>query len=235
MQPTTIPISYSCELSHGEMAVESRVFKNWLSRINPLFGVTSITVTVVDFHSTPSTKSVLFIRLKVKTSTSPREQIVELRGGAAAMLVNLICEGVTYTVLVQQARIATGDFGFLEVPAGMIDHDSFAGAAAREIEEELGLVFDSSELVNITGPRKNEDVGLYLSPGLLDESCMFFLAERHVTRDELSKLQGSICGVAGEGEHITLVIIPLNDLPAITQDAKTILAWALYHKHKGNF
>ena len=222
-----IAVSFQCDKQQGAMALKSKIFKNWLAKTSPQFGIKSIEVTLVDFHSKPSIKNILFIRLRVKTITSPRNQIVELRGGTVAMLVNLICEerNTTYTVLVQQARIATGNIEFVEVPAGMVDHDSFVGAAAREIKEELGLVFQGSDLKKISE-------GLYLSPGLLDESCTFFLAERKVTPAELKKLQGKTYGVIGEGEHTTLFIVPLEDVPKITQDAKTILAWSLYHIHK---
>lgn len=236
---TTPSISYQCSPEDGELAINSLVFKNWIRKVNPLFEITSIVVTIVDTHSSSPKKEgvderrVLFIRLRVKTSNSPREQIVELRGGAVAMLVNLICNetGTVYTVLVKQARLATGSIDFIEVPAGMIDDDNFKGAAAREIEEELGLVFGHSDLVDITPPTA-QDLGLYLSPGLLDESCKFYLAEKNVSPQELKDLEGKTCGVAHEGEFITLMIIPLETLPTVTHDAKTIVAWALYHQYK---
>lgn len=56
-----------------------------------------------------------------------------------------------YVLLTVQPRIPTGSLGFVELPAGMIDGDSnFAGVAAREMDEELGLVINQAELTCLT-------------------------------------------------------------------------------------
>jgi ADP-sugar diphosphatase len=44
-----------------------------------------------------------------------------------------------HVLLTVQPRIAAGSLGFCELPAGMVDAGSFKGAAANEIQEELGL------------------------------------------------------------------------------------------------
>ncbi|KAH8661923.1 hypothetical protein BX600DRAFT_437356 [Xylariales sp. PMI_506] len=83
---------------------------------------------------------------------------VFLRGPSVAMLVVLTPEGSSggpgdgdgesYAVLTVQPRIPAGSLGFLELPAGMLDDGgSFTGAAAKEIEEELGLKLQESDLV----------------------------------------------------------------------------------------
>jgi len=41
-------------------------------------------------------------------------------------------------LLTLQPRIAAGSLAFPELPAGMVDDGTFSGAAAKEIEEELG-------------------------------------------------------------------------------------------------
>lgn len=59
-----------------------------------------------------------------------------------------------YVVLTVQPRVAAGSLDFVELPAGMVDDGDgdgdgpgrFAGTAAREIEEELGMVIPASEL-----------------------------------------------------------------------------------------
>ena len=228
-------ICFECREMFGDMAVASRIFNDWLKRLDPRFGVNSIVITNVDFRSTPSVENILFIRLRVKASAFPHEQIVELRGGAVAMLVHLRCsdEGRIYTVLVKQPRIATGNLEFVEIPAGMIDGGSFLGAAAREIEEELGMKFTEFELENITLPASRER-GVSLSPGLLDETCMFYRVERSVTRAELDELQGKTYGLQEEGEHVTLLIVPREDVPLYTSDAKTLLACYFYSRGWGS-
>jgi len=37
----------------------------------------------------------------------------------------------------------------MEIPAGMIDEESFSGAAAKEIQEETGLVIPKHELLDL--------------------------------------------------------------------------------------
>ncbi|KAI8942192.1 hypothetical protein NX059_000278 [Plenodomus lindquistii] len=80
---------------------------------------------------------------------------VFLRGGSVAMLIIVQPEDAKgseekYVVLTIQPRIAAGSLAFTEIPAGMLDENSFKGAAASEIEEEAGLKVKESELVNLT-------------------------------------------------------------------------------------
>lgn len=219
-------------------AVNSRMFQNWLTGINPELKLEKVTFTVIDFrsHKEPSPESVMFIRLRVTLEDDPHVHIVELRGDSVAMLIRLKCtsDGRVYTVLVQQTRLATGSAQFTEIPAGSIDNGSFIGAASREIEEELGLVFSEDELRDITGPRVDKNDGIHLSPGLLDESCRFFVAEKEVTTAEILELQGQLHGMADEGEHIKLLVVPYDDiLIHCAKDAKSLLAYALYDRSPG--
>jgi ADP-sugar diphosphatase len=119
-----------------EMARESRIFTDWAASLDPSFDVQGVTVTAVDFKGrNPSTESVMFVRLAVRTAGVPFDQVVELRGGTVVMLVVLRCEGVDYTVLVSQPRLPTGRVRLKEIPAGMLDNGQFRGKAAQEIEE----------------------------------------------------------------------------------------------------
>lgn len=43
-----------------------------------------------------------------------------------------------YVLLTLQPRIAAASLSFPELPAGMVDSGTFTGAAAKEIQEELG-------------------------------------------------------------------------------------------------
>ena len=213
-----------------EMARESRIFTDWAASLDPSFDVQGVTVTAVDFKGrNPSTESVMFVRLAVRTAGVPFDQVVELRGGTVVMLVVLRCEGVDYTVLVAQPRLPTGQARLKEVPAGMLDDGQFSGKAAQEIEEELGLVFAENELLDMTvfiyGDLNPE---LYFSPGLLDERARFFLARRKVTRAELTMLQGKSTGVGAEGEDIVLSVDLLSLMPTQVRDLKSIAAFWLY-------
>jgi ADP-sugar diphosphatase len=218
----------------ARIATESIIFQNWFNKLDPEFELKEVTITQVDFKGKGTTPAdVLFVRLRARTSKSPHEQHVELRGGTSAMLVNLTCtdDGSIHTVLTCQSRVPAGDFRYIEIPAGMVDGGSFLGAAAREIEEELGIRFNPSELTDLTETLPKGQNGLHLSPGLLDEQCKIFLAERNVTRRELDAMKGRKTGVLGEGEFIQLLIVPIKDLCQYTSDAKSILAYFLYKEY----
>mgnify|MGYP001613871791 CR=1 FL=1 len=149
------------------------------------------------------------------------------------MLPIFKCAGALYTVLVKQPRIATGDYELAELPAGMIDGGTFAGAAARELKEELGVTFTDNELVDMASSlpgSKGEEI--YFSPGLLDEKARFYMVEREVSPDELGKFQGKATGLLAEGERITLWVVPLDAVPACVRDGKTFIALYLYNNWK---
>lgn len=182
------------------------------------------------------------------------------------MLVVLIPDDVqpahaldeAYVLLTVQPRIATGSLSFVELPAGMIDGDSnFAGVAAKEIEEELGLVIKQSELTCLTdkvgdirrardavkgpgthtkpGPAATENIpfAMYPSAGGCDEYIKIFSHERRVPRSTLHEWEGKYGGLRDEGEMITLKVVPMADLWLEgAMDSKALAAAALYGKVK---
>lgn len=148
-----------------------------------------------------------------------------------------------HVLLTVQPRIATGSLAFVELPAGMMDADSnFAGKAAQEIREELGLVIHEDDLVCLTdqvaairqakkrtagpaGPahgneeEDDEEEGetrlpfaMYPSAGGCDEYIKIFAHERRVPRAQLREWQGRLTGLRDAGEMITLKVVPLEDL-----------------------
>lgn len=182
------------------------------------------------------------------------------------MLVVLIPDDVpagqlddAYVLLTVQPRIPTGSLGFVELPAGMIDGDSnFAGVAAREIQEELGLVIKQSELGCLTdkvaeirrardeekaqreGDSKtdvtkaeNIPFGMYPSAGGCDEYIKIFSHEKRVPRNTLQEWEGKYGGLRDEGEMITLKLVPLADLwMEGAMDSKALAAVTLYQQIK---
>jgi 8-oxo-dGTP pyrophosphatase MutT (NUDIX family) len=138
---------------------------------------------------------------------------VFLRGPSVAMLVVLvpddiaegsssgdsyIYDGERYALMTVQPRVAAGSLEFAELPAGMVDDEgSFAGAAAKEIKEELGLEIHESELTCLSelaaqGAADESRSGtkeaplppaMYPSPGGCDEFITMYLHERRVPRD----------------------------------------------------
>ena len=201
-----------------------------------------------------------------------------LRGPSVAMLVMLIPsdegeesgtagkqeEEERYVVLTVQPRIPAGSLAFVELPAGMVssgDEQSgkggnFVGAAAREIEEELGMTISESELTCLSdlaissapdpatssssgssnpgqpqpgAEREGLPLAMYPSAGGCDEYMKIYAHERRMPRAEILQLAGRLTGLREEGERITLRIVPMRDLwREGARDAKCLSAVALW-------
>lgn len=173
--------------------------------------------------------------------------VTVLRGGSVGMFVvleeNDTPEREQYVVLVQQPRVPAASTGFLEIPAGMIDESvqlsssegaksdgAFTGAAARELEEEVGITITSSELVDLAP----EFRPLYLSPGLLDETMKLYAYEAKLPSAEIKKMQGKLRErtEGSENEVIHLRIVKKKEMwnMAQMQDMKSLLALSLYDR-----
>ncbi len=133
-----------------------------------------------------------------------KREIVEHSGGAAVLYVK---EGAV--LLVKQFRYAYGE-ELYEIPAGKLEKgEDPAVTAARELEEEAGLV-----------PERMEHLfTLYPTPGYTNEKIYIYRAEGvkagHVHLDE--------------GEFLTSAFYPLQEVQNMIargeiKDAKTIVA-----------
>ena len=150
-------------------------------------------------------------------------------------------------ILTVQPRIPAGSLALPELPAGMLDDSgTFAGGAAKEIEEETGLKIPEHELTNLTmlalspshdATKTNIDTdqeetlqeGVYPSPGGCDEFVPIFLWQKRVPREQLKEWQGKLTGLRDQGEKITLMLCPLDKVWRIGgRDAKVLSSWALY-------
>lgn len=144
-------------------------------------------------------------------------------------------------ILTLQPRIPAGSLRMAELPAGMLDDSgTFAGGAAKEIEEETGLRVPEGQLVDMTElalPDSNTQHAAgerlqratYPSPGGSDEFVPLFLFQKRVPRSQLEGWQGRLTGLRDEGEKITLKLVRLEELwREGARDAKALAAWALY-------
>ncbi|KAJ3005434.1 hypothetical protein HKX48_000686 [Thoreauomyces humboldtii] len=193
-------------------------------------------------------------------ATGPRiPGIVFARGGAVAVLVIVRPSGSgkgkgkgnhddddeERVVLVVQPRLPIADLAFPELPAGMIDDDAgrFAGTAARELEEECGIVIAEDELTDLTDLAyrnttttddddggKVKGQGVYPSPGGSDEHIRLFLCRKELDRDEIERMEGRRGGLRGEGERIVVRLVKLKELWNATRDMKALSALALYDR-----
>ncbi|KAF2766268.1 nudix hydrolase 14 [Teratosphaeria nubilosa] len=186
---------------------------------------------------------ILFVKM-VATITNDHGDalpgVVFLRGGSVAVLLilrPLDALDERYVVMTEQPRPAAGSLRFMEIPAGMLDdEENFAGAAAREIREEVGLQLNKADLIDMTalalkGQQTEENMrdAMYPSPGACDEFISIFLWEREKERMEIEDLKDKLAGERAEQENITVRLMNYERLLAVgARDAKTLAAWSLY-------
>lgn len=188
-----------------------------------------------------------FVKLIASLSNSAGETLpgaALLRGPTVAMLVMLVPDDAApgsderYVVLTVQPRIPAGSLSFAELPAGMVDDaGSFKGAAAKEMEEELGVTIHEDDLTclsKMAGPAPQDvDEGLaaamFPSAGGCDEHVTLYSHERRVPRDQLREWSGRLTGLRSQGEKITLKLVPMRHLwKEGARDAKALGALALW-------
>lgn len=151
-----------------------------------------------------------------------------------------------YVVFTVQPRIAAGSLAFTELPAGMLDGNTFKGSAANELKEEAHLTVNEDELINMSelalatedagveedGQRKEEEyieAAMYPSPGACDEFIPIFLCQKQLTRRHIEWLKGKATGLRNDGESITLKLVPLKKAwREGARDSKALAALALY-------
>lgn len=220
-----------------ELAVNSAQFKDWASQIDSRFNIRSIEFQSVDVGNHGRQPRVRFIKFKADVADAfgkPFAGIVFMRGGSVAILVILECEGEEYTLLTIQPRFPGGNFAFPEIPAGTLEDDgNFAGGAARELEEETGIIIKKEDLLDLVAVTYGDKFkGVFPTVGGSDEFFRLFAFRQKVTRAYLEELQGKCTGLACENEQITLKVIKLNELVTEAPDAKALSALMLYQTAK---
>lgn len=206
-----------------------------------------ITLQSVDWFGSGDKKRLGFVKFQAQITNDNGEYLpgaVFMRGSSVAMLLVLQPDDVPeseesekHVLLTVQPRLAAGSLAFPEIPAGMLDDaGSFAGGAAKEIEEETGLVVKDEDLIDMTAlALQNENSteqlqkGVFTTPGACDEFVPIFYYQKRLPRKELEGFRGKLTGLRDAGEKITLKVVNLEDLwKEGARDAKTLSAWALY-------
>ncbi|RGP59982.1 hypothetical protein FLONG3_11037 [Fusarium longipes] len=208
------------------------------------YALRSVTVQSFDLFGG---KRLGFVKLTAQVSNEAGETLPAaalLRGPSVAMLFMLIPDDAPpeseerYVVLTVQPRVPAGSLSFVELPAGMVDDaGSFKGAAAQEIQEELGVTIHEDELTNLSelaaAPEVDGSEGLaqamYPSAGGCDEHITIFSHERRLPRDKIQEWSGRLTGLREHGEKITLKVVPMGEAwREGARDAKCLAALALW-------
>ncbi|PHH88682.1 hypothetical protein CDD83_7212 [Cordyceps sp. RAO-2017] len=252
-----IPVSLPDGLTQAQLR-SFRPFHEWLSTLDrslalqasdpshPFhadpYGLRSVTVQSFDRFGGDRLG---FVKLTASVANAAGESLPAaalLRGPSVGMLFMLVPDDAApgsderYVVLTVQPRIPAGSMAFAELPAGMVDDaGTFKGAAAKEIEEELGITIREDELTclsELANPDPHPEglpAAMFPSAGGCDEHVTLYSHERRIPRDQLREWSGRLTGLRSDGERITLKVVPMKHLwREGARDAKALGALALW-------
>jgi ADP-sugar diphosphatase len=222
---------------HSEAAVNSTQFIEWLDWLDEDLLLTHVDFQSIDIVGPPHRPVVLFAKFKADMMTkggAPIPSITFMRGGSVgflAVLIDVDSPADKYISLVVQPRCPIGKSAFPEIPAGMLDGSgNFASKAANELREETGILVSERDLISLEPPtwERHRFRGAYPSPGGTDEFVRLFYREFQWKRTLIETLQGRLTGNYREGEHIAVQVVPIEEVPYVTSDMKTLTALFLY-------
>jgi ADP-sugar diphosphatase len=163
-----VPVRFLTKEISSEELMNFRPFNTWLSALKSSlhgqkeethpFNEAPYTLRSVDIQSVDrfGARGIGFVKIRAEIKNSKNESlpgVAFLRGGSVAILMILRpsdSKNERWVIMTEQPRIPAGSLTFMEIPAGRIEGQSFAGAAAEEIEEETGLVIPKTELLDLT-------------------------------------------------------------------------------------
>ncbi|KAK6593412.1 nudix family [Botrytis cinerea] len=210
-----------CEGITKDELLSFPAFKSWHNRLIESLALQGKT-SDHPFHSDPYQLRSISSKITNEAGESLPGDIF-LRGPSVGMMVIVQPEDAEkpdeerWVVMTVQPRPASGSLAFIELPAGMVDDGTFKGAAAKEIEEELGWTIPADQLTNLSE--------LAIGGGANKEGEVLPRAMFPSAGAAMRKLTG----LRDQGEKITLKLVKLEDLwKEGGRDSKALTAWALY-------
>lgn len=226
----------------AENIEESTLLKQWLERLQvhaPGTELDVVTVVAADNWGTNEPK-MAYVHVR---STAPdgvaHSNTGMLRGDTVNTLAIATCEGQEYAVFVTQPRVIGAQEEVVDNPAGRLDGDeSFASAALRELDEELGVELAWSHPVDM-GMAVFGQERFLVSPGGTDERTKFMLVRAELTREQLDNLHGAFGGLEHEKERTTVLVVPLEHAKNVLggsgdADLKLAFSLLLYNEYKAS-
>jgi ADP-sugar diphosphatase len=157
---------------------------------------------------------------------------VFMQGSGPTILIVLKHGESRYTVMAKQPHVPACTSSMPELPAGCLDPDgNFTGDVAKEIENEIGIQINESEVINLSEKAYGDKYpGMYPSCGYSGEFNSILLCRQTVTTEQLADLERRLTGSMEDGELIKLQIAPLEHVWRMSPDAKALSALCLHDK-----
>ena len=195
----------------GNLTKSSPKFNHWLSKVERA-GVKIERLEVLAEVSRDGKELFSsFVDTLMVTPEGERQPRCMLIRGESVMIVPWItCDGLDYTLMVEQRRPVEGLLS-TEFAGGMMDLEvsDTQGVATKEANEELGLNLTRDQLFSLA------DEPVKVCTAALDEVVHFYSFNLEVTKAELADLEGRLTGHHGEGEHLKLKVVRLSEVHKI--------------------
>lgn len=209
-----------------EKALDSAIYKRWFDGITKSFHVESIIIHNVFMFG--NRVGFIVVEAKAKYQDKPVPGIAFLRGDSVSIMpVFHVYDKTgsfveTYTAVVTEPRIPVARNRQTSLPAGMVDGDTVACAALKELGEEIGteIKINAEDLINL---------GRFpLSCGGCDEYMNLVAFYYDLDMETFEKLNGRNTG-EGDHENILVTLIPINKLLEVPNlDARSALSYLLW-------
>ena len=185
---------------------------------------------VAEIYTRHNRKGEALFSLLALDATTPEGHkippICFLKGEVLCVLVCLIDEITKekYLLLVKQRRICDGSMTY-EHPAGMLDSEADTyKVAAKEVEEETGIVLEKSQLKPLL------HFPAYPSSGTSDEAMYYFYCEIPLCKEKIMAYNDQFMGEASEHERIITCVLPFVEAHQRINNVNGILLNFLYLK-----
>lgn len=204
-----------------ECVRNSSQFAEWFARLDPRFTVHQIEVHAVTQRRNGQLLFALITATVTDADDLPVPGTLLLRGDAVAILIVVHQDDARYVVLIEQQRFPGGLYASCEIPAGMQEPgELLSDVAMREIAEETGIRVPAAALVALGA--------FYASSGGSDECITLYSCDISLSDEDCARLIAQERGASEDHERISVRLVPLDQLPAVTQDPKALIAYLRY-------
>ena len=130
-----------------------------------------------------------------------------IRGNSVVVVPVIYCaQNEVYTLMVRQRRPIDGDFA-VEFPGGqMHDVEDPVPVAVQEVNEELGLEVEETEMKPLS------EKPVKVCSGMMDEFAYFYFFEKQFSKNQLQKHHNRLTGHNHDGEFLCVQVVQMKEV-----------------------
>lgn len=248
-----VPVTYNHNIPYeiAQSVLHSTPFLQWQSKVSRTLGAKRIDIHHVDILDVDMAgDNVDMIKIQVEHSIVDEELVDDeqviyqsgicyLRDCSVGLLVELYCidDETSWSLLIDQPRVAVGAVSNLELPVGYYDEsqEKLIGGDVEMIEKACHISIYTSSLINLSENindknKSQNDFGMCSAPGQSSNHVKLMVLRKDITKDELLSMRTQFSSQREAGDMVTLRMVPLAELWKVTSDMKVMCALFLYEK-----